>query len=45
MRVEIQMKSRHLPWPKKGSEDIDLGQLYDDYLASGGDKLSLQSES
>ena len=45
MRVEIQMKRGHLHWPKNGSEDINLQQIYDDYWASEGHKLSLQSES
>jgi len=39
------MKRGHLHWPKKASEHINLQQLYDDYWASEGRKLSLQSES
>jgi len=45
MRMEIQMKRGHLPWPTKGSEDINLREVYDDYWASKGHKLALQSES
>ena len=36
MRVEIQMKSGHLPWAKKEQHGnlIDLQEVFDDYWSS-----------
>jgi len=41
VRVEIQMKSSHLPWAKKdlNVKDIGLHKLFDEYWASGEHEL------
>jgi len=47
MRVEIQMKRRHLSWPKteQASKDINLQELCDDYWTSRAHKLTSQGVS
>jgi len=47
MRVEIQMKRRHLSWPKaeQATKDINLQELYDDYWTSKAHELTSQGES
>ena len=47
MRVEIQMKTSHLPWAKKEktSKKIDLQRLFNDYWTSKAHELTVQGQS
>ena len=47
VRVEIQIKSGHLPWAKKNQniKDIDLQKLFDEYWTSKAHDLTVQGRS
>ena len=47
MRVEIQIKSGHVPWAKKDQniKDIDLQKLFDEYWTSKAHDLTVQGLS
>jgi len=47
MRVEIRIKSGHLPWAKKDQniKDIDLQKLFDEYWTSKAHDLTVQGRS
>ena len=47
MRVEIQMKSSHLPWVKKEqtSKVIDIENLFNDYWTSREHKIVVLGQS
>jgi len=47
MRVEIQIKSGHVPWAKKDQniKDIDLQKLFDEYWTSKVHNLTVQGRS
>ena len=47
MRVEIQLKSGHLPWAKKeqGYKEIDLQELFKEYWTSKAHELPVGGQS
>ena len=47
MRVEIQMKSGHLPWAKKEQTDklIDIQKVFDDYWSSNMREVTVPGQT
>ena len=47
MRVEIQMKSGHLPWAKKEQNGnlIDLQKVFDDYWSSKMHEITVPGQT
>jgi hypothetical protein len=46
MRVEIQMKSGHLPWGRmeRGTAEIDFQALFDDYWSTTAHEFLVQGQ-
>ena len=47
LRVEIHMKSSHLPWAKKDQKvkEIDLKELFNEYWTSGKHEITVPGRS